>query len=310
MLCHAASCVRSNDVVNGFDQYLHEIAAHALLTPDDEVRLAQTIERGRRAADDLATRTDLDDGERRRCRVAVRRADTARGEFVTANLRLVVSIARHFHVSGLDVDDLVQEGNIGLMRAVERFDWRLGYRFSTYATWWVRQAILRAIATKGRAVRLPSQRLAQLRALARANEELAAALRRVPTTEEVAARLGCDVEQVRDLEAIAEVPASLSTLVGDGDTELGDRLPDTTEATPEALLVESFEHDALERLVHTLPERSAFVLRMHYGLDGESPTTLDEIAHRLGITRERVRQIEQRALLHLRNDVSDRLAVA
>lgn len=310
MLCHAASCVRSNTRVNGFDQYLHEIGAHALLTPDEEVRLAQTIERGRQAADDLANRADLEDDERRRCRIALRRADDARREFVTSNLRLVVSIARHFHVSGLDVDDLVQEGNIGLMRAVERFDWQLGYRFSTYATWWVRQAILRAIATKGRAVRLPSQRLAQLRALARANEELAATLHRIPTTEEVAARLDSTVEHVLELETIAETPASLSTVVGDGDTELGDRLPDTTDATPESLLVESMEHDALERLVHTLPDRAAFVLRLHYGLNGEPPTTLDEIAQRLGITRERVRQIEQRALLHLRNDVDNRFAVA
>jgi RNA polymerase sigma factor (sigma-70 family) len=163
---------------------------------------------------------------------------------------------------------------------------------------------------KSRAVRLPAQRLAQLRALARANEELAASLRRVPTREEVAAKLGVTVDEVIDLEELTGTPASLSAPVGENDAELGDVIPDDAEPSPETVVESDAERAALERLVDSLPDRAALVVRMHYGLDGAPPATFDEIAARLGVTRERVRQIEQRALLHIRHDVESRLAVA
>lgn len=274
--------------MSAFDQYLLDIGHDELLEADDEVRLAQAIERGR----------DTDD---RRARVA---ADAARRELVERNLRLVISIARRYRVPGCDLQDLVQEGNIGLMRAVERFDWRLGYRFSTLATWYVRQAVLRAVEVQGRTVRLPARRLAEVRALVRAEQEAAATLHHQPSRAELADALGISPADVERRETWAATVVSLETPVGEGDVELGDLFVATEDGdgSPEAAVVAASTRREIDRLLASLPAREAEVLRLRYGIDGDEPLTLDVVADALGVTRERVRQIELRALSRLRRD--------
>ena len=300
--------------------YLDEIGRAPLLDAATEVDLAQRIEAGlyaRHLLDQLRARDTL--GRRRAVKLQAARkvattdelarlaedGEAAKRAFIRSNLRLVVSLARRYTRASMPLLDLIQEGNVGLVRAVEKFDYARGYKFSTYATWWIRQAIGRAIAEQSRTVRLPVHQVEKLSRLSRTRRDLGAQLGRDPSDAEVAAELGLDVAAVQDLDAISRQPTSLDALVGDdGSTTLGD-LVDTADPGPEDLAVDRAHRAALMGLVDRLGEREAEVIRSRYGLVAGPKQTYEQISGRLGVSRERVRQIEREALEHLRDWVSD-----
>ena len=294
--------------------YLDEIGRAPLLDAATEVALAQRIEAGLFAGHLLSQL-----GQRRAVKLrAARRVATsaelahlaADGEaakrlFIRANLRLVVSLARRYSRSSMPLLDLIQEGNVGLVRAVEKFDYARGFKFSTYATWWIRQSIGRAIAEQSRVVRLPVHQVEKLSRLGRTRRELAAALGRDATDQEVADAMDLPVEAVADLDTIARTPASLDALVGDsGARTLGD-LVDAADPSPEDLVVEEASRQQLGALIGALGDREAEVIRARYGLADGRRETYDEIAARLGVSRERARQIEREALDRLRQWVTE-----
>jgi RNA polymerase primary sigma factor len=253
--------------------FLNEMGKYELLTADEEVELAKRIERGDKAAKDL---------------------------MVNSNLRLVVSIAKRYQGHGLSLLDLIQEGIIGLIRAVEKFDWRRGYKFSTYATWWIRQAVQRGVANKAREIRIPVHIVDRERKIAKAERELTAKLGRVPTDDEVAEAAKLPLKQVREVKEAARAVTSLDRPIGEeGDASYGD-LVAGEEAGPEETLSVSLEEDTLRRAIASLPEREQEVVKLRYGLNGDTdPKSLEEIGRRLGLTRERVRQVEADALSRL-----------
>ena len=259
-------------------QYLDEIGQHELLTADDEVALAQTIEAGEEAAKKLEAGVD-DPKERVRLRRLVREGQRAKDRFVSANLRLVISNARKYASSKIELLDLIQEGNLGLIRAVEKFDWRKGFKFSTYATWWIRQLQVR-------------------KTTARLESEFG----RPPSDAEIAEHSGLDQEQVQKVRELVGT-VSMETPIGeDGSAELGDLIPDDDTPSPEDLATARDEADqVLDALAHHLSERQARILIFRYGLDGNPPRTLDEIGEMFDLTRERIRQLEKRALSKLRH---------
>jgi len=253
--------------------FLNEIGRYPLLTADEEVELAKRIEAGDKEAKD---------------------------RMVNSNLRLVVSIAKRYQGHGLSLLDLIQEGIIGLIRAVEKFDWRRGYKFSTYATWWIRQAVQRGVANKARTIRIPVHIVEREQKIARAERELSVRLERQPTDTEVARTAKLPVKQVREVREAARAVASLDRPIGDdnegafGDLFAGD------QPQPEEEVHVSLAEDALRRAVASLPDREREVVKLRYGLNGDrDPTSLEEIGRQLGITRERVRQIEADALARL-----------
>jgi RNA polymerase primary sigma factor len=249
--------------------FLNEIGRHRLLTPDEEIDLAKRIERG-----------DLD----------------AKDRMINANLRLVVSIAKKYQGSELTLLDLIQEGILGLIRAVEKFDWRRGYRFSTYATWWIRQAVERGMDAKARTIKLPINLVRNQRKVARAENVLAAKLDRPPTDAEVAAEAQLPLEELHALRDAARTVTSLDRPLGEGeDAAFGDLLP-ASGPGPEDIVHVSLSEQTLRRALEELPDRERTVVEMRYGIAGGEPTPLREIGRQLGITPERVRQIESRAL--------------
>jgi RNA polymerase primary sigma factor len=253
--------------------FLNEAGRYPLLTAAQEVELAKRIERGDQAAKDT---------------------------MVNSNLRLVVSIAKKYQGHGLSLLDLIQEGIIGLIRAVEKFDWRRGYKFSTYATWWIRQAVQRGVANKSRTIRIPVHIVEREQKIARAERELILELERMPTDEEVAKKAKLNVKHVRETRNAARTVASLDKTVGDdSDTKFGDLVAHASEDVAEEVQV-ALDESALHLAINELPEREQKVVRMRYGLDEEmEPKSLEEIGRRMGITRERVRQIETQALSRL-----------
>ncbi len=256
-------------------RYLNEIGRIPLLKARDEVRLAKAIERGEGAA---------------------------KQALITANLRLVVSVAKKYTGHGLPLIDLIQEGNEGLMRAVEKFDWRRGFKFSTYATWWIRQAITRAIAEQSRTIRLPVHTHEKLAKSARVKRDLQLRLGREPTDREVADELGITEAQMIDLAQAAKIPVSLETPIGDdGDTEMRDLIPDHDAEEPLAAAAAEMLVEHLQTALHKLDPREQEVLRLRYGLDGANPLTLEQIGEQFRLTRERIRQIEWKALRKLRH---------
>jgi RNA polymerase primary sigma factor len=289
---------------DSFRLYLDEVGRHPLLTKQDEVELSQAYEQGLAAHLQLthADAGGLDAAARARLEQAAERGEWARRKMIESNLRLVVSIARRFSATGLPLGDLVQEGNLGLLRAVEKFDWRKGFKFSTYATWWIRQAIARGAADRGaRAIRLPVHVDEQVGRLRRTQTRLHEALGREPTDAELAADLDMAVEKVGRLKDTAQAITSLDTPIGDDGAALQDFLEDEQAVGPDELAVEAVGREALEQVLQALPERERQVLVLRFGLDSGTPRTLEEVGAVMGFSRERARQVERDALAALRS---------
>jgi RNA polymerase sigma factor (sigma-70 family) len=285
-------------------RYLADIGQYPLLTAAEEIELAQQIEDGKEAELRLAEEIDLKPAVRAALRRQVRQAAAAKQRFIQSNLRLVVSIAKRYQSTGLPLLDLIQEGNLGLIRAVEKFDHRKGFKFSTYATWWIRQAIGRGIADKGRTIRLPSHVVDTLSTLSKASGTLLKELGREPTAEELSELTGMPVDRVQTaMQATADV-ISLSAGIGEDATEFGDLLPDETAEVPFDVAAANLEKAELRTLLRTLSDREREVLELRFGLVGERPLTLDEVGRHFALTRERIRQIEAKALTKLRHPCS------
>ncbi len=253
--------------------YLRSIGRVPLLSAEEEVCLARRIERG-----DIA----------------------AKQHMIEANLRLVVSIAKGYLGRGMNFLDLIQEGSLGLIRAVEKFDYRRGYKFSTYATWWIRQSVTRAIADKGRTIRIPVHMVDRLNKVIYAERALIQQLGRDPSAAEIATELQCSVQEVREVQRMAQQPVSLEKPIGDeDDSELADFVEDAAAQTPFELASEALRRQSVERVLASLPQREREVLEMRYGITGDRVRTLDEVGRAFNITRERVRQIESRTLKKL-----------
>ena len=287
--------------------YLSDIGQYPLLTKDDEARLAQAIEAGTEAAQELEEGgTSLSPARKRELRRLVKAGEEAERTFVQSNLRLVVSIAKKYQASGLPLLDLIQEGNLGLMHAVEKFDWRKGFKFSTYATWWIRQALTRGIANTGRTIRLPVHAGDTLSRLQKARVRLETSLGRPPTLSELAADLEMPEAKVTETLRFAADTLSLSTpLREDGDAELGDMVEDRGAESPFDAAAISLLPDEIGRLLSPLDEREREILRLRFGLDRGEPRTLEEVGEHFNLTRERIRQIEARAMSKLRHPSAD-----
>jgi RNA polymerase primary sigma factor len=227
--------------------------------------------------------------------------EAAKRKLIESNLRLVMSITRNYTKAGVPLLDLIQEGNLGLIRAVEKFDWKLGFKLSTYATWWIRQSVARALADQGRTIRLPVHVAEQARKVLRARRVLTQKLNRDPTVEELATETGFTVERVTELFELVEDPVSLETPVGDGESLYGDLIEDTKSDQPDTATAKELRSAELAEALQRLNPRMRRVLAMRFGLEGHTPRTLEEVGVELGITRERVRQLEARALRELRS---------
>ena len=287
--------------------YLTDIGQYTLLTKDDEVRLAKAIEAGKAASAEMGDGKNLSATRRRELRRDIREGEIAERAFVQSNLRLVVSIAKKYQASGLPLLDLIQEGNLGLMHAVEKFDWRKGFKFSTYATWWIRQAITRGIANTGRTIRLPVHAGDTLARLQKARSRLELKFGRPATLAELAKEVEMPEDKVTEALRFAAEPLSLSEpLREDGDAELGDVVEDRSAESPFEVAATSLLPEQIERLLAPLEDREREILRLRFGLDGSNEgRTLEEVGEHFNLTRERIRQIEARAMSKLRHPSSD-----
>ena len=283
--------------------YLAETSREPLLTAEEESELARQFERGRKASQKLSG-NGHDLGEKERLECLVQKGQEARDRLVKANTRLVVSIAKRYRGLGLPFLDLIQAGNIGLVRAVDRYDYHLGYKLGTYATWWIRQAVTRALSQHGRTIRLPIHLGDQIRRVYKVMQRMERDTGHWPTPEEVADEVqGMDPEEVRRLMRVSQRPMSLHEPVGDeqDEGEFGDFIEDKDMPSPAESVELQILSEDVERALASLPPREARILRLRYGLDGGPPLTLKEIGTRIGVSRERVRQIVRRALRKLRH---------
>ncbi|MCU1464353.1 MAG: polymerase sigma factor, sigma-70 family [Actinomycetia bacterium] len=286
--------------------YLEDVGRHNLLTKDDEIRLAQAIETGTAATERLETAKKLTPTQRRQIKREIRQGEEAHRKFVNSNLRLVVSIAKKYQSSGLPLLDIVQEGNLGLIHAVDKFDWRKGFKFSTYATWWIRQAIQRGIANSARVIRLPVHAGDMLTALLKLRASLEGSLGRTPTLAELAGEAELPLEKVVEVLRYAVDTVSLDEPVrDDGDAELGDFVEDRNAVAPFEHAATSLLPNEVAKVLSVLDERERTILTLRFGLDGGGERTLEEVAEHFGLTRERIRQIEARAISMLRHPSAD-----
>jgi RNA polymerase primary sigma factor len=290
----------TNDPVR---MYLKEIGRVALLTAQEEVDLAKRIEAGLEAEDRLqAEGAELSEDSSMELLWVSHDGGVAKRHLVEANLRLVVSIAKRYVGRGMAFLDLIQEGNLGLIRAVEKFDYTKGYKFSTYATWWIRQAITRAIADQARTIRIPVHMVETINKLARIQRQLLQDLGREPTAEEIARQMEMPPEKVREIQKISQEPVSLETPIGEEeDSHLGDFIEDSEAVVPLERASFKLLQEQLESVLHTLSQREKEVIRLRFGLVDGQPRTLEEVGKKFGVTRERIRQIESKTLSKLRH---------
>ncbi len=287
--------------------WLQEIGRYRLLTAQQEVELAMGLEAGKAAQAQLAKDEDFSVETRTILERQVRQGETAHRRLVEANLRLVVSIARNYVGRGMPLLDLIQEGNLGLMRAVDRFDYRRGFKFSTYASWWIRQAITRSIADQARTIRVPIHVVDMINKLTRVQRDLAQDLGREPTIAEIASELDLDAERVEELQGIALNPVSLETPVGEeDDSTLGDFVEDGTAEVPVEAATFRLLQGYLAHALENLNERERQVLIMRFGLEDGRVRTLEEVGDHFNVTRERIRQLETKALAKLRHPNNSR----
>lgn len=282
--------------------YLKQIGKVALLNAELEVELAKRIEAGLFAEEKLATDKKLSRDVQRDLKWVVKDGQRAKSHLLEANLRLVVSLAKRYTGRGMQFLDLIQEGNLGLIRAVEKFDYTKGYKFSTYATWWIRQAITRAMADQARTIRIPVHMVEVINKLSRVQRQLLQDLGREPTPEELARELDMTPEKVVEVQKYGREPISLSTPLGeDGDSEFGDLIEDTSSEKPDEIAIDQAKRNELLRVLEGMNPREAQIIRSRYGLDDGIMKTLDQIGADMGVTRERIRQIENKAMSKLRH---------
>jgi RNA polymerase primary sigma factor len=289
-------------VDDGVGLYLREMTRVPLLTNEEEVRLAKAIARARGSQRKLVSKEYRGENDFRKIQVDIEEGRLAREHLIKANTRLVVSIAKKYMGRGVPFLDLIQEGNLGLMKSVEKFNHKLGFRFSTYATWWIRQTITRAIADQGRTIRVPVHMNDRIRRLYKATRELEQALGRAPSPEEVAKELGVDGEQVEWMLKVSWRPMSLEQPVGEEeDNEFGSFIEDENTASPTQTAFDNLLKEKIEQVLSTLTPREQRILRLRFGLVNGKCYTLEEVGQKFGLTRERIRQIEARALRRLRH---------
>ena len=294
--------VRVDDPVK---MYLKDIGRIALLTAEEEVNLAMRVEVGKQAMEQMEeykrAEMEIPDQERVQLEQMIEDGLIAKERLIEANYRLVVSIAKKYVGRGMQFLDLIQEGNMGLIRAVDKFDYEKGFKFSTYATWWIRQAITRAVADQARTIRIPVHMVETINKLVRIQRQLVQDLRREPTAEEIGEKMGITAERVQQIQKIAQEPISLEAPVGEEeDSSLGDFISDPTALNPHDYSVNEWVKDALNDVLQTLTDREERVLRLRYGLLDGRTHTLEEVGKEFGVTRERIRQIEGKALRKLR----------
>jgi RNA polymerase primary sigma factor len=287
--------------------YLREIGRVPLLTAEDEVELAKAIEAGLFAGEKLAGGASAGAGpgpaglERSDLEQLVHDGLRAKQRLIEANLRLVVSIAKRYIGRGMLFLDLIQEGNLGLIRAVEKFDYTKGYKFSTYATWWIRQAITRAIADQARTIRIPVHMVETINKLSRVQRQLHQDLGREPFPEEIAMEMGLSVDRVVEIQRIAQEPVSLQSPIGEEDSDLGDFIEDADAVVPIEAAAFLMLQDQMEEILEALSEREQRIIRLRFGMTDGHPRTLEEVGQEFGVTRERIRQIESKTLAKLRH---------
>lgn len=298
-----ASSIKIDDPVR---MYLKEIGQIPLLNQEDEKKYAVAVSNGRYAKEQLDEMEqgtlELPDNDIQELNRAVEKAQFAKNKLVEANYRLVVSIAKRYVGRGLLFLDLIQEGNMGLMRAVDKFDYEKGFKFSTYATWWIRQAITRAVADQARTIRIPVHMVETINKMIRIQRQLIQDLGREPSVEEIAQKMGISTEKVQNIQRIAKEPISLEAHVGEEeDSSLGDFISDPNALTPHEYMLQEMVKQTLDEVLETLTDREEKVLRLRYGLFDGKNHTLEEVGREFGVTRERIRQIEAKALRKLRS---------
>ena len=283
--------------------YLKEIGKVNLLTPEEELSLAKRMADGETAKEQLEEiGEDIDEDTKKQIDLLIADGEKAKKSLAEANLRLVVSIAKRYVGRGMLFLDLIQEGNLGLIKAVDKFDYTKGYKFSTYATWWIRQAITRAIADQARTIRIPVHMVETINKLVRVSRQLVQELGREPTPEELAKELNMPVDKVREISKISQEPVSLEAPIGEEeDSHLGDFIPDEDAPAPSEAASFVLLKEQLGAVLETLSEREAKVLRLRFGLDDGRARTLEEVGKEFDVTRERIRQIEAKALRKLRH---------
>jgi RNA polymerase primary sigma factor len=283
--------------------YLKEMSRVPLLSVDEEMSIAKRIELGRKCKSELASEADTSKAHYQELFTAVDDGIQAREHLIKANTRLVVSVAKRYMGRGVPFLDLIQEGNLGLMKAVEKFDYHRGFRFSTYATWWIRQTITRSIADQGRTIRVPVHMVDRIRQLYKVTHEMEQELGRVPTTEELAEKLDVPISKVEWMMRVSWLPLSLESPINDDeeDSELGQFVEDQLTPTPIESTYSKLLREKIEEVLDTLPPREARILRLRFGLENGHNYTLEEVGDKFGLTRERIRQIESKALRRLRH---------
>lgn len=298
-----ASTIKIDDPVR---MYLKEIGQIPLINQEDELKYASTVSAGRFAKEQLDDYEngdlELSEDDVNELKKIVEDAQIAKTKLVEANYRLVVSIAKRYTGRGLLFLDLIQEGNMGLMRAVDKFDYEKGFKFSTYATWWIRQAITRAVADQARTIRIPVHMVETINKMIRIQRQLVQELGREPSAEEIGQKMGISAEKVQTIQRISKEPISLEAHVGEEeDSSLGDFISDTNTLTPHEYMMQEMVKKTLDEVLETLTDREEKVLRLRYGLFDGKNHTLEEVGREFGVTRERIRQIEAKALRKLKN---------